>query len=317
MWQSDMDKCRSTIQNIRQEQDRCREQIEELIHTRAEEQRKVHEIEPPELRCNISQDSSLSAKLLEKLRELQRKLYEVQDNYGLSITSLQNTKLEYETQIYLRNESIREAIEQSRIFHQKCQQIQFQLRDTAIEMNHMTLSSMSSDLSNSIETSSKAHSLRAALSTALIRMTIDKNNCDSIDDTWISKSLQDLQKCNFFDSTEMVGVDSDHNESDPMQWKVCQNKDLELYNAIAEYKQQYEQYILMLNEMQQVQSNFDMQCQKSVDRQQRKEQLQEQLLRIQSDCTQIETEIHECQQLTIEDQELACTYRASTYIVYF
>jgi chromosome segregation ATPase len=316
MWQSDMDRCRLTIQNIRQEHDQYRVQIEELVRTRKEEQRKVQEIEHP----NISPNVSLLAKSLEQLREVQRKLDDAQEKYREATISFQNTKQKYETQKYIRNESIHEAMEQSRTFHQLCQQLQYQLRTTAIAANITLPSSKTSNAikyigndNDLVETSSKAHALRAALYAAVAGTDCNKKILGS-EDTWISKTIQDLQDSNFFDSTDVVD-NGETNENDPSTWKLCQDKDLELYNAVEGYNQLRENYTMTLKEMQQIQSNYDMLHKKVQDRNQRKEQLQAQLRRIQSDCTTIESEIEQCKQLTLEDEALAHTYRSSTLIL--
>ena len=109
----------------------------------------------------------------------------------------------------------------------------------------------------------------------------------------------------------MIDYQESSNESDPSTWKVSKEKDFELYRAVELYTQQREKFDIAEQEMEQLQSKYDTLHAKGLDRDRRMMTLQTQLQRIQSDCTTMESEIDQCNQLTMEDEALMHTYRTS------
>jgi chromosome segregation ATPase len=310
-WQNEMDQCRTMVRDIRQEQDQIRRNIEVLHHIRKAEQLKIQEMEPSESPCSDVAESSVSD---EQLHTLRLQLDEAEGQYKSALASFQLAQQNDHAQTVIRNDIIQETIDQSRAFHQLCQQVQCQLRTTATTMSSDVVHA-TSNKEALIETSCKVHTLRAALYAANASIIDNSNGTDGTkNDSWILKTIQDLQDCKIPDTDTMAWNDlaDSNDENDPTTWNVSKEKDDEMYRAVERYNVMVQKHHNAMTEQKEAQIQYDTFRRKMQDRELRKVQLQAQLQRIQSDCEAIESEIDHCQSLTVEDEALAQMYRTST-----
>ena len=310
-WQNEMDQCRTMVRTICDEQDKIRTQMKDLHEVREEERQKIKEMEQSGSSANtVSISSEISS--LELLHALQRKLDVVEEDYRTASASLEVMKQNDQNQTCIRQEILREFINASRDFHIKCQRIQYDLMETAIAVTQ-NAEHVVADSNETVGTLCRVHSLHAALCAKPITEDTSNGNTNyGVDELWKSKTIEDLQNCSALHKTMMIDYQESSDETDPSTWKVSKEKDFELHRAIELYTQQREKYEFAEKEMEELQSKYDALHGKGLDRDRRMMKLQTQLQRIQNDCTSIEAEIDQCNQLTMEDKALAHTYRSST-----
>ena len=308
-WQNEMDQCRMLVRTICDEQDQIRTQMKDLLHVRQEERRKIKDMEEINSCVNESSDSS-EIPSLERLRELQRKLDDVEEQHRSANASYEITKQKEQHQKRSQQDIIQEFLEASRSFHLKCRRAQYDLTVTTVAATPPT-EPFVSDPYDTVGTSCRAHTLHAALCAKGAEKHTGAGNVE--DDNWMSKTIESLQNSNMLQSTILQDFDESTDESDPSTWKINKEKDFELYRSVELYKQQLEKFTFVEKETEQLQSKYDALHTKGLDRDRRTMKLQTQLQRIQNDCTLLESEIDQCMEMISEDEALATTYRSSEF----
>jgi chromosome segregation ATPase len=305
-WQNEMDQCRKMVRTICDEQDKIRTQMKDLLAIREEERRKIKAMEQEDSSTNALSDKPS----LELLRALQCKLDDVEEHYRTAAASLEATKQNDQNQTSIRQEILRDFINASRGFHLKCQHVQYDLMESAIAVTQ-NAEHIVADSNETVGMLCRVHTLHAALCAKPVEDTSNSNTMYGVDESWISKTIEDLQSCSSLHKATMIDYQESSDENDPSTWKVCKAKDFELHRAVELYTQQRKKYDIAAKELEQLQSKYDTLHAKGLDRDRRMMKLQTQLQRIQNDCTTIESEIDQCTQLTLEDEALAHTYRCS------
>jgi hypothetical protein len=310
-WQNDMDQCRTLVKNVCYEQDQIRAQINDLLRIREEELRRIKEMEEADSCANTSNSSEIPS--LDRLRELQRQLDVVEEQYRAASASCETNKQRVQNTKNCRQDILRAFINANSLFHLNCRSAQYALNEATVAATQPTQCSESCSL-DQIGTLCRLHTLHAVLcAKAAENFKCVDHSKDSGDDKWTSKTNKELQNNIALYETKLIDLgESVDDENDPSTWKVSKEKDFELYRSLELYEQQLEKYAIVEKETEQLQSTYDALQNKSLDRDRRMMKLQTQLQRIQGDCTMIESEIDQCKQMISEDEALAHTYRSST-----
>jgi chromosome segregation ATPase len=338
-WQNETEQCRTEVRNVRQQQEFCLAEINELRRIRDDEQKIIEQFKQQEDKC-ISQKlhrqemlrlstctDSISTSISESLsseptlgllRELQQQLDVEENTYRNSTAALQKIKQKEYIQTSIYSESLRQTIEESHAFRRECDEIQIQLRATAATAGVVPSTSDVSitDWEASIRSSSMLHTLRAALHAMELCNLKRTEIVVGLGDEWKSEMLNDLENLhrNSIECKKLVQPGERVDENDPSTWTCIATNDLELYNTLVEYKQQREACEIAKAEFQVLQQKYDSLNHRARDRNQQTMQLQAQLDRLCNDCSNINSEILQYRQLTIDDAALAHTYQSSMYL---
>jgi chromosome segregation ATPase len=300
-WQNEMEECRSKVRNVRQQQEQCMAQIANLQAIRKMETMQMEQLQQMhEASDSLGQEPSLGL-----LQDLQRQLDEADKEYRIAAASLKNLQQQSVAQTEQRHETMQQVLNQSRQFRWDCQQLQQQLQATVPEEEFLcSVNGFRDNFDVSKDISSTANSLRAALYAILT----SKSGLSDVgsEDPWITKTLQNLRSF----TAEYVEPE-DVDENDPSTWTFIRENDVDFHSVIAEYKRERKALDMTTQELQTLQKKQEVIQSKAHDRNQRVVQLQEQLDRLQGDCSRMEAEINRYQQLILDDEKLAHTYRES------
>ena len=308
-WQQEMDQCRTLVRTVVDEQEQIRTQLKDLLRIREEEERKIEAMEAvTEVSRNTSHVSELPS--LDRYRELQCKLDTAETQYRTAKASFETCQQNVQHQKHIRHDILREFIKGNSKFHWQCRRAQYDLAAATAAATRPTECIASSSLVAE-GTSGRVQTLHAVL----CAKAVEPSSCHgtSMDDHWMAKTIKELQNNIALEKSTWIDADECLDENDPTVWKVSREKDLELNRSVELYQQQLEKYTRVEQETEQLQTKRDMLHTKGLDRDRRMKTLQTQLQRLQNDCTNMESEIDQCQELTLEDESLAHTYRSSTF----
>jgi chromosome segregation ATPase len=302
-WQNEMEECRRNARNVRQQQEQCMAQIENLRAIGKEEQMKIEQFR----QMHGTTQSSEAESSLGMLQDLQRRLGDADKEYRIAATSLQKIQQQSVAQTDQRHETMQQILSQSHQFRWDCQQLQQQLQTTLPAEEYLsTVNGFQDNWDAFKDVSSTAHSLRAALRAILAAQSEFFDV--TAEDPWISKTLKDLE---FFTTPESLEPEKEVDENDPSTWTFIHGNDADFHQVMAAYTRERKVLDATTQELQALQNKQEVLQSKAHDRNQRVSQLQEQLHRLHGDCSGMDAEINRYKHLISEDETLAHTYRES------